>query len=379
MKHAVHLGAATLAVAAAILAVFALSGRSTPVPASAPALPPPPSPVLVRPVAATEPVADDPDDPAIWVNPSDRARSLVIGTNKVAAPSGALVVFGLDGKTRQVVAGLDRPNNVDVEYGLVVGGRPVDVAVVTERLQRRLRVFRIEADGSRLTDISSLDELGVFKDRQGEAGEPMGIGLYRRPGDGAIFAILSSKTGPRDGYLQQYRLEDNGSGRVKATWVRTFGRWSGANEIEAVAVDDGLGYVYYSDEGDGIHKYFADPDRADAARELAHFGTTGFAFDREGIAIYEVSATTGYLVCTDQIDGNSHYRIYRREGAPGNPHDHSELVQVFAGGADACDGIEVTSAALPRFDGGLMVAMNSAPRNFLLYRWADLEKSLNAR
>jgi 3-phytase len=365
VTRAIRFGAVLLALA--VVAALALSGRATPEPAQ------------VAPVLATEPVTDDPDDPAIWVNASDRGRSLVLGTNKVKAPSGALVVFGLDGKTRQVITGLDRPNNVDVEYGLVVGGKPVDIAVVTERLQRRLRVFRIEPDGSALSDISSLDQLRVLTDRSGEAGEPMGIGLFRRPQDGAIFAIVSSKTGPREGYLQEYRLEDNGTGRVKGTWVRTFGRWSGINEIEAIAVDDALGYVYYADEGDGIHKYFADPDRADAVRELAHFGTAGFSADREGIGIYELSATTGYIVCTDQIDGNSQYHVYRREGAPGNPHDHSELVKVLAGGADASDGIEITSAALPGFDGGLMVAMNSKPRNFLLYRWTDVATTLRQR
>jgi len=375
VKHGLRLGAGFLALAAVVIAAFAFSGRTAPTPAR----PSAPAPAPVTSLLATEPVTDDPDDPAVWVNPSDRSRSLVIGTNKVAAPSGALVVYGLDGKTRQVIAGLDRPNNVDVEYGLLVGGKPSDIAVVTERLQRRLRVFRIEPDGSALHDISSLDQLGVFRDRSGEAGEPMGIGLFRRPKDGAIFAIVSSKTGPREGYLQEYRLEDNGAGRVMATWVRTFGRWSGTNEIEAVVVDDGLGYVYYADEGDGIHKYFADPDHADAARELARFGTTGFAADREGIAVYESSAATGYIVCTDQIDGNSQYRVYRREGTPGNPHDHSELVLVFAGGADASDGIEISSTSLPGFDGGLMVAMNSTPRNFLLYRWSDVTAAIGRR
>ena len=47
------------------------------------------------------------------------------------APKGALVVFGLDGKTRQTVAGLDRPNNVDIEYGLRVAGQDIDIAVAT--------------------------------------------------------------------------------------------------------------------------------------------------------------------------------------------------------------------------------------------------------
>src|SRR6185295_3743732 len=127
------------------------------------------------------------------------------------------------------------------------------------------------------------------------------------------------KTGPRAGYLGQYRLEDDGHGRARAVFVRYFGRFSGLSEIEAVAVDDALGYVYYADEGDGIHKYRADPDDRAAAEELAHFGKTGFRADREGIAIYAREDGTGYLVCTDQKPGNSDYHIYRREGEPGRP------------------------------------------------------------
>jgi len=354
--------------AAAVLAAGGVAGFHASAPGLRRGLPV----AQVKPVLATDAVTDDADDPAIWVNAADPNRSLIFGTNKVKAPSGALVAFGLDGKTRQVFAGLDRPNNVDVERGLVVGGHLVDVAVVTERLKHRLRVFRIAPDGSGFSDISSLDHLSVFTDRSGEAAEPMGISLYRRQSDGAIFAIVSPKTGPGTGYLQQYRLEDDGSGRVRAVWVRTFGRFSGTGEIEAVAVDDGPGYVYYADEGNGIHKYHADPDDPEAAKELAHFGRTGFSADREGIAIYARDRATGYIVCTDQIDGNSEYHVYRREGAPGRPHDHSELLKVFAGGADATDGIEIASVGLAAFPHGFMVAMNSKGRNFLLYRWEDI-------
>lgn len=333
-------------------------------------------PVEIRAVLATAPVTDDADDPAIWIHPSDPARSLIFGTNKVKAPRGALAVFGLDGKVRQVVGGLDRPNNVDVEYGLRAGGRQVDIAVVTERLQNRLRVFRIAPEGTGISEISSPGKTRVLDGRTGEAAAPMGIALYRRPRDGAVFAIVAPKTGPREGYLEQYRLEDDGAGRVRAVRVRSFGRFSGAGEIEAVAVDDALGYVYYADEGDGIHKYHADPDHPDAARELAHFGRTGFIADREGIAVYERDGRTGYIVCTDQIERSSQYHIYRREGAPGNPHDHSELLKIVSGGADSTDGLEIASAALgPRFPHGLMVAMNSKAHNFLIYRWEDVANS----
>ncbi len=321
----------------------------------------------IRPVVATDPVTDDPDDPAIWVNASDPARSLILGTNKVAAPRGALVVFGLDGKIRQTIAGLDRPNNVDVDYGLVTPAGPIDIAVVTERYKRRLRIFKITADG--LTDIGAPQ---VLDGQQGEAGEPMGIALYRRSRDRSVFAIVSPKTGPREGYLWQYELVPDGARKIAGRKVRRFGRFSGVGEIEAVAVDDALGYAYYADEGDGIHKYYADPDHPDAARELAHFGRDGFSADREGIGIYARADGTGYIVCTDQIPGNSKYHIFRREGRAGNPHDHSERLKIV-GGADSTDGLEVVAASLgPQFPNGLLVVMNSAGRNFLVFRWEDV-------
>lgn len=319
----------------------------------------------------TESVTGDPDDPAIWVHPTDPARSLIAGTNKVAAPEGALVVFGLDGKIRQSVTGLDRPNNVDVEYGLPMKDGPVDIAVVTERLKGQLRIFKVSADG--IADITSTGNTRVFAGRAGEQAAPMGVSLYKRPSDGAIFAIVAPKSGPPEGYLGQYRLADDGNGKVKSTFVRYFGVFSGKGEIEAVAVDDALGHVYYADEGDGIHKYPADPDGNTAGVRLAHFGREGFRGDREGIAIYTRADGTGYVVCTDQIQGNAEYRVFRREGEPGSPHDHSKTLRIVRGGAGATDGLEITSRPLgPRFPHGIMVAMNSGPKNFLVFDWDDV-------
>lgn len=333
------------------------------------------SAVTIQPRLATEPVSKDPDDPAIWVYPGDPARSLILGTNKTPAPSGALVVFRLDGKIRQTIDGIDRPNNVDVEYGLKLNGKPTDIAVLTERLQKRLRVFAIASDGSGLKDLSP-QGLPVFVGQPGEQAAPMGVALYRLPKDGAIFAIVGRKDGPANGYLWQYRLQDDGTGKVTARKVREFGRFSGQGEIEAVAVDDELGYVYYADEGDGIHKWHADPDHPGAASELAHFGKDGFRADREGIAIYPLSGGKGYIVCTDQLEGSSEYRVYRREGEPGKPHDHSTVLKIFRGGADSTDGIEISSAALgPQFPNGLMAAMNSSSRNFLIFSWGDIAKT----
>jgi len=333
--------------------------------------------VAIAPVRATQAVAHDPDDPAIWVNRRDPARSLIVGTVKVPAPDGALAVYGLDGRLRQLLTGPDRPNNVDVEYGLPLAGVPTDIAVLTERLGRRLRAYTIAADGSGLTDASGPSLAHVLEGAPDAQGAPMGIGLYRRARDGAIFVIVAPKAGPKTGYLWQYRLVDE-RGRVGAQLVRRFGDFSGSKEIEAVAVDDELGYVYYADEDTGIHKWHADPDAPGAGRELALFATSGYRGDREGIGIYTRPDGTGYIVSVDQIPGESVFHVYRREGEPGHPHDHTRDLVQFTIGADSTDGLEVTSAPLgPEFPDGLLVAMNSAPRTFLLARWKDIAARLD--
>jgi 3-phytase len=328
--------------------------------------------VAVKAAFATDTLPRDPDDPAVWIDRRDPSKSLVLGTMKVAAPEGGLAVFGVDGKLRQLLKGADRPNNVDVEYGLDLDATPTDIAVLTERLGRRLRVYAIARDGSALRDISS-GTMPILAGAAGDEGAPMGIGLYRRPRDGAIFAIVAPKAGPKENYLWQYRLEDDGTGRAKATMVRRFGVFSGVGEIEAVAVDDELGYVYYADEGTGIHKWAADPDSPEAARELALFGTTGYEQDREGLGIYSLPEGKGYIVSVDQLPGESIFHVYKREGEPGRPHDHHATLLTFKGGADSTDGLEVTSAALgPGLTSGAVIAMNSASRNFLVFRWNDV-------
>jgi len=90
----------------------------------------------------------------------------------------------------------------------------------------------------------------------------MGIALYTRPSDGNIFAIVSCKSGPAQGYLQQYLLHDDGNGKVIGEFVRSFGAYSGKKEIESVAVDNEPGFVYYSDEQTGIRKYVLIPEKA---------------------------------------------------------------------------------------------------------------------
>jgi len=330
----------------------------------------------LQPLRTTAALADDADDPAVWINRTDPTRSLILGTNKVAAPGGGLYVFALDGSVKQVVAPLDRPNNVDVEYGFQSRSGPIDIAVVSERLQHRLRVFRVTESG-----VVPLDEgqgIAVMEGETGEARMPMGVALYKRPRDGAIFAIVAPKTGPTTGYLWQYRLDvDPASDLVRGTFVRRFGHFSGTGEIEAVAVDDALGYVYYADEEYAVHKWHADPDHADAGRELATFGREGFKGQREGIAIFTRDDGTGFIVTSDQIEGSSQLRVYPRQGQPGRPHEHDPAVGVMITSADSTDGLEIVPSGLPGdLARVLLVMMNSRDRNFQLYGWGEVAKRI---
>ncbi|QEH43216.1 phytase [Chitinophaga sp. XS-30] len=308
----------------------------------------------LKPAVITEQVGHDTDDPAIWINPADSMKSLIIGTDKDT--DGGLYAFDLEGKIVKKVPGLKRPNNVDIAYGLLLNGAPVDIAVLTERETNRIRIFS-------LPDLLPLDNGGIEVFTGETERDPMGIALYKRPSDSAIFAIVGRKSGPVENYLWQYRLEDDGKGAVKAALVRKFGQYSGKKEIEAIAVDNQLGYVYCSDETVGIRKYKADPDQQDNT-ELAHFGKEGFVSDHEGISIYPLTDSTGYILVSNQQ--NNTFMVYPREG-----NEHPLLAEVPVSTIES-DGSEVTAVPLgSKFPQGLFVAMSNG-KVFHYYSWKDI-------
>jgi len=255
---------------------------------------------------------------------------------------------------------------VDIAYGLSIENKKIDIAVATERNARKLRVFS-------LPDMQPIDGGGlrVFEDASDRF--PMGIALYTRPSDGAIFAIVSAKSGPKQNNLYQYLLQGEANGKVKATLVRKFGNYSDKKEIEAIAVDNELGYVYYSDEQVGIRKYFADPEKGN--EELALFGKADFKEDHEGISIYKTNATEGYLVISNQQENT--FNIYSRQGDKNNLHQHSLLTKLNLS-TNFSDGNDVTSISLPGYPHGLMVAM-SDNKTFQFYDWQPIANKFKLR
>ncbi len=309
----------------------------------------------IAPDIITEFTLNDTDDPAIWVNPEDASKSIVFGTDKET--NGAIYAFDLDGKiiADKTIKNVKRPNNVDVEYGLKLNdSTTTDILVFSEREKQQIRVYAIPS--MKPLDV---DGIKVFEDEElAENRLPMGVSLYKSPKDGTIYAIVGRKSGPKQGYLYQYALLADSTG-ITANLVRKFGSFSGKKEIEAIAVDDESGFVYYSDEGVCIKKYYAEPSMGQ--EEISCFGGAYFLEDIEGIAIATNENGEGYIIVSNQQQGE--FNVFSRK-------DNSFIKALNLSTLET-DGCEVVTVPLnDTFPKGMFAAMNDE-KNFYFY---DLSK-----
>ncbi len=310
---------------------------------------------VIAPDVITEKTLHDTDDPAIWINPNDASQSIVFGTDKNT--EGAIYAFNLKGEVLEdkTIRGLKRPNNVDLEYGFKLNdSTEVDVIAFTERERQQIRLFSVP-------DMKPLDNGGfkVFEDTHLlEYKSPMGIALYKSPYTEKVYAIVGRKSGPKHGYLYQYELKSDSLG-VKTELVKQFGEFSGKKEIEAIAVDDKNGIVYYSDEGHCIRKYYAEPSKT--VDEIYCFGGENFKEDIEGIAIADYGDAS-YLIVSNQ---QAHtFNIFDAST--------NAFVKEINLGTIETDGCDVTTIPLGDiFPNGLFVSMNDE-KNFYFHDLAKL-------
>lgn len=325
------------------------------------------TPIVLIPSVITEPTPHDTDDPAIWIHPSDPTKSLVIGTDKRS--DGGVYAFDLEGKIVNKVLNLNRPNNVDVAYGFKWGNQLIDIAVVTERRANSIRVFR-------LPDLEPIDGDGIrVFEGEDDFNEPMGIALYSKEigSTNKIYAIVGRKSGPLENYLWQYELYTDEDNVVRGNKVRSFGKFSGTKEIEAIAVDNKLGYVYYSDERAGVRKYYADPALNNNS-ELSFFAQHDALKDLEGIAIYRTGNRTGYILVSDQR--RNRFLVYPREGTLEDKHQHDLMATVSISAVET-DGADATNRHLSKeFPKGMLVAMTNS-REFHYYDWREVQLEID--
>ena len=293
----------------------------------------------------TEPVntgGDSADDATLWVNPSDPAQSLVIGTNK----KGGLAVYDLTGKEIQSVADGEM-NNVDNRDTLVTA---------SNRSSNSIAIYRINAQTRRLENVAA-NEIKTI--------EAYGSCMYKSSKTGKLYYIVTSK----HGVVEQYELFDTGKG-VSAKRVRQI---KVGSQLEGCVADDELGYLYVGEEDVGIWKYSAEPD-AEAKRKEVDRARPGGSLvaDVEGLTIAYGSDGNGYLIASSQ--GNSTFAIYRREG----DNTYVKSFRIVAGNTvdnvTETDGIHVTTSNLgSQFPNGVFIAQDGADdkgkQNFKLVPW----------
>ena len=313
----------------------------------------------------------DTDDPAIYYNKKRPNKSFVIGTDKGGKTgNGGIFVFDLKGKNikEKKILGINRPNNIYIAYGIgFKKNRKIDIAVCTERNTNKIRIIQ-------LPEMVLIDNGGIEVFEGETDRSPMGISLYTNPLTHEISAIVGRKSGPSANYLFQYALQSDKDGIISGKLLRKFGQYSGKKEIESIAVDNELGYVYYSDETFGIRKYYANPDSS--GLELALFGKEGFTDDHEGISIYKTSNQTGFILVSDQQANQ--FQVFKREGDQSNPNKH-DLLKLIKTQTGESDGSEITQHKLNKnFKNGLFVAMSNN-KTFHFYSTSNFFLDLNSK
>jgi 3-phytase len=329
------------------------------------------SPIVVHtvePMVETEQVQDHgdaADDPAIWVHPSDPARSLVIGSQK----KRGIEVYDLTGKRLQVLA-VGRTNNVDLRQGVLVGGKRRDIVAGSNRDDRTLTLYEVDPATRRLADVAAAPIPTGMRD-------PYGLCMYHSAKSGKLYVFINN---PDAGEFRQWEIGASGA-KLTGKLVREF---TVGTQAEGCAADDETGALYIAEEDVGLWRYSAEPDGGTARRQLDSTAESGrLTADVEGIGIYHGKDGSGYLLVSNQ--GADNYAVYRRQG----DNDFIGFFSIVANdklgidGASETDGLEVNSAPLGQsFPQGMLVVQdgrNITPverQNFKLVPWERVAAAL---
>ncbi|HEV7864679.1 MAG TPA: phytase [Acidimicrobiia bacterium] len=308
-------------------------------------------------VAETDPVAgegDAADDPAIWVDPADPSRSLIIGTDKAA---DNLEIYDLTGRRRQQIPDRDHTiNNVDAQADFALGDRRVGLIATGGS---DIAFYAIDPATGIVSDVTTDAEIHPTYGTQG-------ICLYTSRGSGKTYVFATAY----DGQVQQFEVVVRPDGKVGAVSVR--GPWDinpapdyvvHDGELEACTVDDETGTLYLSEQAVGIWAYGAEPTDSFAPADRTMFGkTTAYGgpitADIEGLAVVPQPGGGGWIIASSQ--GSDQYVVFDRRA----PHAYVRTLKVTpAGTVDGCtrtDGLDAVATDLGgAFNHGLFVCQDN--------------------
>lgn len=313
--------------------------------------------------AETPPVgtsaADAADDPAIWVDPSDRSRGVIIGTDK----KSGLYVYDLGGRQAQYLPG-GLPNNVDLRDGFPTaqGARVLVAASDRGRPGAGAALFLLDPATMKLEFWAAIPVA---------LAEPYGLCMARRGDD---FLVIVNGT---DGQVRQLRVAMGADGKPAVAEER---RFAVPTQPEGCVADEARGHLYLGEEGAGVWRF--DLGAGPAKGELfAKAPSEMLKPDVEGLALIE-DAAGAWLIASSQ--GDSAFAVWKVDGA--EPQYRGRFSVVAANGIDAVtgtDGVAALGGVVGGFAEGLVVMQDDvdegpagARQNFKLVDWREVRRAL---
>ena len=327
---------------------------------------------------------DSVDDPAIWVDPADPTRSVIIGADH--ADKG-LSVYDLTGARIQELE-LASANNVDLRPGFSLDGATVPLLALAG--SGDLSFYKLDPETRQLSNITPGGERILGRDlKTGDADfVPHGVCLYRSPVDQSFYVFVVD----RYGTIKPFEVTDGEAGKVAITEVREIKAeprgavGAAANDALEGCVADEAGQSLFVGEQDWhIWRYGAEPtdptgtaDRVMVDSDKSEGGH--FARDVEGLTVVNEPGGGGYLIASSQ--GDFTFTVYRSTA----PYEFVRKVKVVAqGGVDGCertDGIDATALSLgPAFPQGIFVCQDNRNdpvegANYMNFKFVRLETML---
>ena len=308
---------------------------------------------------------DAADDPAIWANPADPSKSLVVATDKKAG----LYLYDMQGKVVQFLAD-GKMNNVDLREGFKLGGKEVVLVTASNRTDKSIAIYALDTERRELVNVADgVQPTGL--------GDPYGLCMYRSSKDQRDYVFVNGD----DTRKRQWELVARANGRVGTKLVRDMNFDS---QTEGCVADDHDGTLYVDEEDIGLWRMSAEPDGGDTKAIVQRIADNpAVKDDFEGLGIYDLGDGRGYIVVSSQ--GNDTYAVYRREGKQEYLGSFAVVADPLRGidGISETDGLEVTSRNLgPGFEHGAMIAQdgrNVMPvenQNYKYVPWDSIARAL---
>ena len=308
-------------------------------------------------------------DPAIWVNPADPTKSMIVGADDVR-----LVTYDMTGAVKAqaaLPAGTTAGNftGVDSRNGVMVNGTASSVIAAVGN--GKLHFYTVDPATDVLTDVTATAG-GIDMTQYWHSGKASDVCLYQSPLSNTTFAFLMAKSGE----MEQIELAPTAAGKIDIKAPVRGGKtaataWdltsTAGSQPGGCVVDDATRTLYYSEASVGIWKIGAEPTDAKTATAVDGLASGGghLLASTKGLAIVKTSDTAGYVIASTFdaiVKGNpvpdGSFNVYDRETGA-----FIRSFKVIAGqAADNCqasDGIEAAAGSFgATFANGLFLCQD---------------------